>query len=153
MSNPNGNIKHGGHGTLTYMRWKSMMQRCCYPKAANYKYYGALGIKVCQRWHDFSLFLADMGECPDRSMTLDRLKNERNYEPGNCRWATKAAQNANRPTHSVQLTHNGMTQSVAQWAAATGIKANNISMRLRLGWSVEKALTTPIKGSGQFGDR
>lgn len=149
MSNPNGNVKHGGHGTLTYMRWKSMMQRCNNPKATNYKYYGAVGIKVCERWHDYPSFLADMGECPNRSMTLDRIKNELGYQPGNCRWITQAEQNAHRPRHTVQLTHGGMTQSVAQWAAATGIKANNISMRLRLGWTVEKALTTPT-GIGRF---
>lgn len=153
MSNPKGNVKHGGHGTLTYMRWKFMMQRCHNPNATNFKYYGALGIVVCERWHDFAAFLADMGECPDRSLTLDRIKNELGYQPGNCRWVTQAAQNANRPGHSVQLTHNGVTQSMTQWSAATGIKVNNISMRLRLGWSVEKALTTPTRGSGQFGDR
>lgn len=147
--NRKGNPKHGGHGTLTYMRWKSMMQRCNNPKATNYKYYGAVGIRVCDRWQDFAAFLADMGECPDRSMTLDRKDNALGYEPGNCRWVTQAAQNAHRPRHTVQLTHKGTTQSVAQWSAATGIKANNISMRLRLGWTVEKALTTPT-GIGRF---
>jgi hypothetical protein len=144
MSNSNGNVKHGGHGTLTYARWKSMMQRCNNPRATNFKYYGAAGITVCERWHDFASFLTDMGECPDRSLTLDRIKNELGYEPGNCRWITQAEQNANRPGHSVQLTHNGVTRSVAQWAAVTGIKANNISMRLRLGWNVERALTQPV---------
>lgn len=130
-----------------------MMQRCNNPKATNFRYYGAIGTKVCERWHDYPSFLADMGECPDRSMTLDREDGARGYEPGNCRWVTQAAQNANRPGHTVQLTHAGTTQSVAQWAASTGIRANNISMRLRLGWTVEKALTTPVRGNGQFGAR
>jgi hypothetical protein len=142
MSNFKGNPKHGGCGTLTYARWKSMMARCHNPNATNYKHYGALGITVCERWHDFASFRADMGECPDRSMTLDRRKNELGYQPGNCRWATKAAQNTNR-SHCVTLTHNGITQNVADWAAAIGIAPNTLSMRLRLGWSVERALTQP----------
>jgi hypothetical protein len=139
-------IKHGGCGTLTYARWKSMMQRCNTPTCGNYKYYGALGVKVCERWHYFANFRDDMGECPDRAMTLDRIENAKGYEPGNCRWVTQAAQNKNR-THCVMLEHGGITKNVADWAAEVGMTANALSMRLRLGWSVEKALTTPLKAS------
>ena len=103
--------RHGGHGTLTYARWKSMIARCHDQRATNYRYYGAIGILVCTRCREsFSAFRADMGECPSRSMTLDRLKNDRGYEPGNCRWATQAEQNRHR-SHCVQLTHNGMTKN------------------------------------------
>ena len=151
--NPKGNIKHGGHGTLTYMRWKSMMQRCNDPKAVNYKYYGAVGIKVCDRWHDFQAFLADMGKCADKSLTLDRIDNAKGYKPGNCRWVTRAAQNKHRPSHRVELTHNGETHSVTEWAAIIGISANTINQRLYVGWSAEKALTTPLQSSGRFGNR
>lgn len=140
--------RHGGCGTLTYARWKSMMARCHNPNATNYQYYGALGIVVCERWHDFPSFRTDMGECPDRSMTLDRIKNERDYEPGNCQWATQAKQNRNR-SHCVQLTHNGVTRNVADWADVVGMSANALSMRLRLGWSVERTLTTPLKKIGR----
>ena len=146
MSNPNGNVKHGGHGTLTYARWKSMMQRCHDPKHDAFYRYGAIGITVCERWQDFASFLTDMDECPDKSMTLDRLKSERGYEPGNCRWATKAEQNRNRPSHAVMLTHAGETKSLTDWAAAIGMTANALRMRLQIGWSVEQALTTPLKG-------
>jgi hypothetical protein len=142
--NPNGNVKHGGHGTLTYMRWKSMMQRCHNPKAENYPYYGGKGVTVCERWHDFASFLADMGECP-LGLTLDRLKNDRGYEPGNCRWATKAEQNRNRPSHCVMLTHGGVTRNVTDWAAEIGISANTLNMRIANGWSTERALTQPLK--------
>jgi hypothetical protein len=137
---------HGGCGTLTYARWKSMMQRCNTPSCGNYKYYGALGVTVCDHWHDFPNFRDDMGECPDRSMTLDRIENAKGYEPGNCRWITQAEQNKNR-THCVMLEHDGVTKNVADWAADIGMTANALSMRLRLGWSVEKALTTPLKSS------
>lgn len=135
---------HGGHGTLTYARWKSMMQRCYQPTASNYRYYGGQGVTVCERWHDFAAFLGDMGECPDRSMTLDRRENAKGYEPGNCRWATQAEQNRNR-SYCVELTHEGITRNVADWAAAVGMTANALSMRLRLGWTVERALTQPVK--------
>lgn len=145
--NKSGNPKHGGHGTLTYARWKSMTQRCCNPNATNFKDYGAVGVTVCERWRDFDAFRADMGECPSRSMTLDRMKNERGYEPGNCRWATKAEQNRNRSS-CVELTHAGVTRNVAEWAEAIGMSANALSMRLRLGWSVERAITTPLKPRG-----
>lgn len=152
MSNPHGNIKHGGHGTLTYARWKSMMQRCHDPKADNFKHYGGAGVTVCERWHDFASFLTDMGECPSKAMTLDRQENAKGYEPGNCRWATRAEQNRNRPNHAVTITHGGVTHSVTEWAREIGISANTLSMRLRLGWSVEKALTTP-KQAGRFQPR
>lgn len=144
MSNPRGNIKHGGHGTLTYARWKSMMQRCHQTGATNFKHYGAKGIVVCDRWHDFALFLADMGECADHTMTLDRIDNSKGYEPGNCRWASKAAQNSNR-SHCIELTFNGETKILADWAKQIGISPNSLSMRLRLGWTVERALSTPSK--------
>lgn len=142
--NRHGNIKHGGHGTLTYARWKSMMQRCNDPAASNFKHYGGAGISVCERWHDFASFLTDMGACPDKSMTLDRLKNERDYEPGNCRWATKAQQNVNR-SHCVRLTHDGRTQNMSDWAREFGITPNLLVARLRLGWAVGRAITQPLQ--------
>lgn len=148
MTNLHGNIKHGGCGTLTYARWKSMMARCHNPNATNYKYYGALGISVCERWHDFPAFLDDMGECASRSMTLDRIDNSKGYEPGNCRWVTQAEQNKNR-SHCVLLTFNGITQNVTDWAEFVGISSNALSQRLYLGWSVERALTQPLKKRGK----
>lgn len=144
MSNNKGNIKHGGCGTLTYARWKSMMARCHNKNATNYKYYGALGITVCERWHDFTAFLDDMGECISRSMTLDRIYNSKGYEPGNCRWVTQAEQNKKR-SHCVQITFNGITQNVSDWAAYIGISTNALNQRLYLGWSIERALTQPLK--------
>lgn len=144
MSNPRGNIKHGGHGTLTYARWKSMMQRCHQPSATNFKHYGAKGIIVCDRWKDFAQFRDDIGDCPSREYTLDRIENAKGYEPGNCRWATKTDQNRNR-SHCVELTHQGRTMILRDWAAEIGITPNALAQRLYLGWSVERALTTPLK--------
>jgi len=144
MSNKIGNIKHGGCGSLTYARWKSMMARCYQNNAANYQYYGAKGIGVCVQWHDYPVFLSDMGECLDKTMTLDRINNDKDYQPDNCRWETQAIQNKNR-SYCVNLTHNGVTKILADWALEIGISANALAMRLRLGWTIERALTQPLK--------
>lgn len=78
-----------------YNRWATMLDRCLRPESANWKNYGGRGITVCERWMRFDNFLADMGE-PPAGMTLDRVNNDGNYEPGNCRWATPKEQRANQ---------------------------------------------------------
>lgn len=87
--------KHGWAGTPTYATWSSMHSRCTDPRNASYQRYGGRGITVCGPWDDFETFLSDMGERP-RGMTLDRINRDGNYEPVNCRWATKAEQEANK---------------------------------------------------------
>lgn len=89
-----------GHGraarrSATYRSWDHMIQRCTNPSNDNYRYYGGRGINVCPRWRDFSMFLADMGERPF-GRSLDRIENDGNYEPGNCRWATAKEQQRNQ---------------------------------------------------------
>lgn len=94
------NAKHGhtigGKPTPEFYSWWSMKMRCTNINAKHYKYYGGRGIKVCDRWiNSFENFLYDMGERPN-GMTLDRINNDGNYEPSNCRWATIKEQNMNR---------------------------------------------------------
>jgi len=86
---------HGRSRTPQYKAWAGMLQRCSNKNARAYKYYGARGIKACPRWFRFENFLADMGERPP-GKTLDRINNDGNYEPSNCRWATPKEQQANR---------------------------------------------------------
>lgn len=88
--------RHGWSGTPTFVSWKSMLSRCRDEGNASYRYYGARGITVCDRWHDFVAFLEDMGERPSLDHSIDRIDADGNYEPGNCRWLTRAEQNARR---------------------------------------------------------
>jgi hypothetical protein len=87
--------KHGHTGTSIYWTWGDMVGRCTNPKHKRYADYGGRGITVCDRWRDFANFLADMGERPP-GMELDRIDNDRGYEPGNCRWADRSTQAKNR---------------------------------------------------------
>jgi hypothetical protein len=88
--------KHGWSHTPTYKSWTSMHERCRDPRNASFRYYGGRGITVCERWQDFENFLADMGERPSLDHSIDRRDPAGNYEPGNCRWLTRAEQNARR---------------------------------------------------------
>jgi hypothetical protein len=130
--------------TAIYRRWKGMLRRCDTPSMSGYENYGGRGIRVCDSWRlSFMAFLNDMGEPPTGEHSIERIDNDGNYEPGNCRWATKKEQCANRRS-SVVLTHNGVSDTLTNWANRTGMNPMTLWNRIRLGWSPEMALETPI---------
>lgn len=133
---------HGKTGTRTYDTWRSIKQRCCNPKSKDWKHYGGRGIKICEQWAaSFSNFLADMGERPD-NMTIDRIDVNGNYDNKNCRWASDTTQSNNKRT-CVYVEYNGKSQSVADWSREVGLERKTLEYRIRTGWDVERALTTP----------
>jgi hypothetical protein len=130
--------------TPEFKVWISMRSRCLHKKATGYKDYGGRGITICPAWLDsFTTFLSDMGPRPSSAYSIERINHNGNYEPSNCKWATKEEQAVNRRDNRL-LTFQGRTMIAAQWAREMGLPINRIFARLRLGWSVEKALTAPI---------
>jgi hypothetical protein len=113
-------IRHGMVGTRTYVAWAGMLTRATNPNHVMASRYVKRGIKVCARWRSFTAFLADMGECPE-GYELDRRENDKGYEPGNCRWATKEEQANNRSTN-VRLTYLGREQTFAEWCREFGVR-------------------------------
>jgi hypothetical protein len=96
------NTKHGMSRTAIYHAWVAMIERCDNPKNKAYKNYGGRGITVCERWREsVANFVADMGPRPSKRHTLDRINNDGNYEPTNCRWATWDVQSRNKRKMSV----------------------------------------------------
>lgn len=131
--------------------WANMKTRC-YNKNSNvWKGYGGRGITVCDRWlgaDGFANFLADMGPRLSENSYLDRIDNDGNYEPSNCRWTTWKNQQRNRRT-TRYLTYDGQTRCLAEWAEMYGIPSGLLWVRLeRLNWSLEKALTTAPRKLG-----
>lgn len=140
------NIKHRMAYTRLYGIWKNMIQRTTNINNPRYGDYGGRGIAVCEEWkgdfRDFEKWAIKSGYAD--SLTIDRKDNNKGYYPDNCRWVTKRTQNLNtRQNHC--LTFKGETKTLTEWADITGIKKWVLSDRInKLGWSVEKALTTPV---------
>jgi hypothetical protein len=133
---------HGKTGTRTYDTWRSIKERCCNPNSKDWDNYGGRGIKICKEWSSsFADFLADMGERPD-GMTIDRIDVDGHYNKENCRWASMSTQGNNRRT-CVYVDFNGKSQSVADWSREVGLERKTLEYRIRSGWEVERALTTP----------
>lgn len=148
---PLGNLRNGnskscgclkkkkGVGSPTHLTWRGMMARCLNPKATGYTRYGGAGVTVHKPWLKFENFLEDMGYRPE-GLTLDRIDGTLGYSPSNCRWATRRQQGNNRK-NNVRITWNDLTMTVAEWARHVGLKHVTLKNRLRLGWTVDAALS------------
>lgn len=134
------NTTHGMSRTTLYRRWRAMHARISSPRHKGYHNYGGRGIMVCLRWQRFENFLADMGPSFSPELELDRINVNGDYEPGNCRWATRSQQQRNRRTNHM-VTWRSHTLTVQEWAEMLGLCPNTIVHRLKRGWSVERTLS------------
>lgn len=128
---------HGKSTIPEYKIWAQMKQRC----RTDVNYLGR-GIAVCERWNSFENFINDMGRRPTQKHSIDRIDNDGNYEPGNCRWATRAVQNSNTRRNDL-FEINGVLKTAAECSRDLGGAHSLVKDRLRLGWSRTEAFTKP----------
>jgi hypothetical protein len=135
---------HGAWSHPLFPVWSRMLSRCENTKDKRYPRYGGRGITVCDRWHDVRKFIEDMQDGYQHRLTIDRIDNDGNYEPANCKWSTRKQQNRNY-SRNVILEHDGKRLCVADWAIETGINPKVLYDRVARGWTAARALTAPIK--------
>jgi hypothetical protein len=135
-------VTHGLSHLPEYSIWKGVKARCFNPKSKIFSYYGGRGITMVEPWRsNFASFLKDAGLRPSPRHQLDRIDNNRNYEPGNVRWVTRTQQCNNRRNNRF-YTWNGQTKTLSQWARHLGFERLVLHNRLlRYGWTVERAFT------------
>lgn len=140
---------HGESKSRLYKTWKCMRARCNNKNNKSYKWYGGRGIKVCDEWdksyEPFRNWAIENGydpEKPSASCSLDRINNDGDYTPDNCRFVSTKVQHRNT-SRNIFMTYNGKTQTVMDWAAETGINYGTLRNRVMSGWSTEDALKTP----------
>lgn len=137
--------KHGMRDSPEYHAWSAMRQRCLHSGSPQFARYGGRGITVCERWqHSFQAFYNDIGLRPSPRHSIHRIDNDGHYTPENCKWATPEEQGRARSTNRV-LTFDGTTMCLAEWAEQYGLRRDTLRERLRRGWSLERALTTPVR--------
>lgn len=140
------NTKHGGgkrEGRRPeYNIWKAMRQRCTNPNIDRWESYGGRGITFDPAWNDFSVFLADVGPRPSPRHSLDRIDNDGNYEKSNVKWSTLNQQARNK-RDALRLVYQGRPTTVADLAEQHGVPYDRLAGRLRKGWTIELALSTP----------
>jgi hypothetical protein len=130
---------HNRCKSRTYKSWSQMKNRCSNSKYVEFEFYGGRGIKCCDRWMSFDAFLEDMGERPE-GKTLDRINQNGNYEPENCRWATPKEQSRNT-RRNVVVSIDGESKTVAEWCEnPNAAKDKTIYRRLKLGWQGREAV-------------
>lgn len=127
--------------TSEYFSWNNAVQRCLNPKNEAYKHYGGRGIKMCDRWlFCYDNFLLDMGKKPSQDHSLDRIDVNGDYEPINCRWATRKEQATNK-RNTVFLTLNGEKLHILDWSKKTGIPRSVLQQRYNKGWNADRILS------------
>lgn len=141
VGDKNPNYKHGGKGTRLFSIWANMKSRCYNQNTTHYSRYGARGITVCEEWKDDFQAFYDwaISNGYEDHLTIDRIDNDGNYEPSNCRWATVNEQSTNRSTNHV-VTINGISKCLMDWCVDCGVNYKTVKDRLKRGWTYEDAL-------------
>jgi len=142
-----------GKKSKLYGRWEGMKSRCDCVGSERYSGYGGRGIKVCKEWaEDFEVFYNwAMSSGYKKELTLDRIDVNGNYEPSNCRWATQKTQGNNRTNNKI-ITYNGISKTAAEWSDELGFGYHVLKNRLKRGWPLSEAMTTPLNAPGHKRD-
>lgn len=142
--NYQGRIYHGMNRSPEHIAWKAMKQRCYNKNFYQYYDYGGRGIKVCDKWlYNFQAFFNDMGYKPSLKHSLDRIDNNKDYSPDNCKWSTKVEQ-MNNTRDNIIITYKGKTQSLKMWSEETKINYNTLYTRIKRKWPLEKVFTREV---------
>lgn len=138
--------KHGFSRNRLYRIWKNMKQRCYNPKAQKFENYGGRGVRVCKEWNNYENFHSwAMENGYEEGLTLDRINNDGDYEPNNCRWVTYSEQSLNSRTNHL-MTYKGETKTLKEWAEIFGMNYSTLSARINdYFWDIKTALETPIR--------
>lgn len=135
---------HGMTGTPEYRTWRRMIERCENPNHESFDLYGGRGILVARVWRrNFTRFFSDMGPKP-RGCSIDRINSNKNYAPGNCRWATPTQQARNMRSNR-RLKYRGQDLAMSEWAEKVGIRSTTLWRRLSMGWPLSRALEEPVR--------
>ena len=140
------NTTHNASYTKEFRIWVKIKERCYGDYCKEYKYYGSRGIIMCDRWlNSFENFLEDMGKRPSDKHTIDRIDNNGNYTPENCKWSTMKEQCRNRRNNHFLLFNNEL-KTISEWSEITGLSISAINGRIKRGWVMEEMLTIPPRG-------
>jgi predicted XRE-type DNA-binding protein len=145
QANTCGCKRHGDYKTILYKRYTGMKYRCYKETSSDYKNYGARGIKVCNEWRNSYITFKKwaLANGYRDNLTIDRIDNDGNYEPNNCRFIT-IKENSRNKRDNTKIEYEGKTKSVTEWAEVLNINRSTIYSRLDMDWSVERALSSPI---------
>src|SRR3990167_4985694 len=138
--------RNGGQDPF-YKSWLGIKERCDNPNRPDFIRYGGRGITYYKRWNNFEFFFLDMFPTYKKGLTIERIDNDGNYIPENCRWATRKeqAQNTRNIERAIRFTFNGTTKTIRQWPMEFGIKRRTLSARLLVyNWTIEEALTKEV---------
>ena len=141
--------KHGLSATKLHRVWWGMIERCYKRYHKSYSEYGGRGIKICDEWRDDFKTFYDwaMSNGYAEKLTIDRIDNDKGYSPDNCRWVTQSCNARNRRTSRL-IEYDGVVHTLVEWSEITGLNPDTITERLKMGWTVQEALT--IKKNGRY---